>query len=121
MNRELTCIECPQGCRLTVEIENGKALKVTGNKCPRGEAYGRQEVENPVRTFTSSVLTSGLDIKMLPVRTSGAIPKDKMLPAMDEVRGILVTEPVPEGGIIKENFLGIAGVNLIACRPAVKA
>ncbi len=119
MNRQMTCIECPQGCTLSIDMDNGKVLGVTGNRCPRGDNYARQEIENPLRTFTSSVLTAGLDIKMLPVRTSGPIPKGKMLAAMDEVKKILVSEPVEAGGCIADNFMGL-GVKLLACRPAIK-
>ena len=49
--RYLTCIVCPVGCRLTVEMEDGKVLKVSGNECKRGEEYARKECVNPVRTF----------------------------------------------------------------------
>ena len=39
--RELTCIGCPLGCPLVVNMENGAVLSVTGNTCPRGDAvYG---------------------------------------------------------------------------------
>ena len=35
--RELTCINCPLGCQLTVTID-GANVNVTGNTCPRGAA-----------------------------------------------------------------------------------
>ena len=40
---EITCINCPVGCRLNVELENGQVVSVTGNTCKRGETYARQE------------------------------------------------------------------------------
>jgi len=36
MNKIITCIECPAGCELSVDIENAKIIKVSGNKCPNG-------------------------------------------------------------------------------------
>ncbi|MBQ5649116.1 MAG: NAD(FAD)-dependent dehydrogenase, partial [Clostridia bacterium] len=33
MERKLTCIICPLGCPLTVELADGKVVKVTGNTC----------------------------------------------------------------------------------------
>ena len=43
--RELTCISCPLGCPLQVEIdEAGQVVRVTGNTCKRGEVYGTKEV-----------------------------------------------------------------------------
>ena len=37
--RELTCIGCPLGCALTVEMDGNKVVGVTGHTCPRGKAY----------------------------------------------------------------------------------
>ena len=42
--RELICIGCPMGCPIVVKMEDGKVTSVTGNTCPRGEAYARKEV-----------------------------------------------------------------------------
>ena len=47
--KNLICICCPLGCPLTVTLENGEVVSVTGNTCPRGAAYGRREVTNPTR------------------------------------------------------------------------
>lgn len=33
MTRDMTCIICPRGCALKVEI-NGDNITVTGNSCP---------------------------------------------------------------------------------------
>ena len=38
---ELTCIGCPMGCPLIVTMEDGAVVSVTGNTCPRGDAYAR--------------------------------------------------------------------------------
>ena len=52
--KNLICICCPLGCPLTVTLENGEVISVTGNTCPRGAAYGRREVTNPYRNFYSA-------------------------------------------------------------------
>ena len=57
--KNLICICCPLGCPLTVTLENGEVISVTGNTCPRGAAYGRREVTNPTRIVTSTALVSG--------------------------------------------------------------
>ena len=31
--RELTCIGCPMGCALTVELDGGAVVSVRGNTC----------------------------------------------------------------------------------------
>ena len=50
--RNLTCIGCPLGCSLSVQIENEQVVSVSGNTCPRGDAYARKEVTNPTRIVT---------------------------------------------------------------------
>jgi len=117
MTKKLICIDCPKGCRLTVNIENSKVIKVTGNECPEGEVYAVSEIENPVRILTSAVLCQGLSLKMLPVRTDKPIPKSMTFEAMGEIKKIKLKRPLNAGDIIVKNFLGL-GVNLIAARRA---
>ena len=115
MIKRMICIECPNGCELSVDIENGKVSEVSGNQCPKGEKYAVSEVENPVRVLTTSVLAVGMARKMVSVRTDRPIPKADLFKAMDEVKKIRVTKPLHTGDIIAENFLG-SGANLIATR-----
>ena len=63
----IICITCPKGCRLSVDEENG--YKVTGNGCPRGEIYGKNELQHPVRVITSTVRIEGAAVPRLPVKT----------------------------------------------------
>ena len=117
MIKKLTCIECPKGCRLAVDVENGKVVKVTGNECPKGEKYAISEVENPARIVTSAILGQGLELKMIPVRTDRPIPKSRIFEAMNEIKKIRVQKPLSAGDIILKNFLGL-DVNLISTRKA---
>ena len=55
MIRTLTCIECPVGCEITAETENGEVKSVRGNSCPRGRMYAESEVVCPRRVVTSAV------------------------------------------------------------------
>ncbi|MDO8804648.1 MAG: DUF1667 domain-containing protein [Elusimicrobiota bacterium] len=111
----MTCIECPKGCRLEVEADGSRLISVSGETCERGPAYARQEIEAPMRTLTTSVLTRGLELKMLPVRSSKPIPKGKLFAAMDAVKLITVAAPVSAGTVVVPDFLGL-GVDLVACR-----
>ena len=115
MKRTMTCIECPQGCQLSVDLDGARVISVTGHKCPRGEKYSRQEIEAPMRTLTTAVLTKGLELRMLPVRTNKPIPKGKLFDAMEAVKRITLTSPVKAGSVIAENFLGL-GVDLVSVR-----
>ena len=116
MIKNLTCIECPKGCCLDVEVdEQGLVISVSGNECEKGGAYGRAEVENPMRILTSSVLAEGLVLKMIPVRTSGPISRDRIFEAMEEIKRIRVRKDVKAGESIADNFLNL-GVGLISTR-----
>lgn len=120
MTKRMVCIECPKGCTLSVDIENCRVAKISGNECPKGERYAISETESPMRVLTSSVLAEGLDLKMVPVRTDAPIPKSRLLEAMEEIKRIRLTKEVKTDEVIAVNFLGI-GVNLIATRPALPA
>ena len=115
MIKKLTCIACPQGCPLIAEIAQGRVSKVSGNKCPKGEEYAKQEIENPQRILTSTLLTQGLALKMAPVRTNQAIPKNKIVEAMSEIKKLRLNRPVKVDEVIIKNFMEL-GVDLIATR-----
>ena len=115
MIKKLTCIECPKGCLLSIDIENYRVIKVSGNECPKGQMYAAQEIENPMRILTSAVLAEGLSLKMVPVRTDKPIPKSRIMEAMDEIKKVRLKSPVKTGSVIVENFLGL-GVNLLSTR-----
>ena len=115
MIKKLTCVECPNGCLLSVAVENKKVVAVEGNECIKGERYGKCEVENPVRFITSTVFAKGLSLRMVPVRTDKPVPKAKMEKAMEQIRKARITEPVKVGDVIIENLLNL-GINLIASR-----
>lgn len=115
MKRLMTCIECPEGCSIEVETDGSRVVGLSGHKCTRGALYARQEIEAPMRTFTTSVLTRGLELKMLPVRSSKPIPKGKLLEAMEAVKRLTITSAVKTGAVIAPDFLGL-GADLVACR-----
>ncbi len=119
--RELTCISCPLGCALRVEVdENGKAVSVSGNTCKRGEEYGRREVTAPVRTVTSTVKVEGGSAPVVPVRTRGDIPKGKIFDCMDEIRLARVKAPAKIGDTVIKNVAG-TGVDVIVTQEVPKA
>jgi CxxC motif-containing protein len=119
MIKKLTCVECPKGCAISIDIENCKVVKVTGAKCPRGVAYALSETQNPVRILTATVIADGLDLKLVPVRTNKPIPKKDIFRAVEELGKTRVTKPVKAGEVIAENFLGL-GVKLLATREVMR-
>ena len=117
MNKNFTCIECPSGCIMCVDIVNGKVIAVSGNNCSRGEKYARSEVENPERILTSTVVAEGLDSRMVSVRTRTAIPKDKIVSTMKIIHKLKLNTAIKCGEIVVEN-INDTGVDLLATRDA---
>lgn len=118
--KELTCVVCPVGCKITVELDdNDKITKVEGNTCLRGKKYAESEVTAPVRTLTSTVVIHTKNgSRMLPVRTDRPIPRQSLFEAMKLVRAFEVTAPVATGDVLIENFIE-EGTSLIACKDVV--
>ena len=104
MKRELTCIVCPKGCNLTVDFENEKVLSVTGNTCPRGAKYAEKECISPERTITSTVRCN--NGKVVSVKTSQPIPKDKMFECMEIINKKIATLPISKGDVIIKDIFG---------------
>ncbi|MCD8020036.1 MAG: DUF1667 domain-containing protein [Clostridiales bacterium] len=116
--RELTCIGCPLGCQVTVTMDNGEILDVTGNTCPRGDKYAREEVTNPTRVVTSIVRVNGGNLAAVSVKTQSVIPKDKIFETLEEIKPVIVDAPVKIGDVIVPNVAG-TGVDIIATKNIV--
>ena len=109
--KELICIMCPKGCHLTVDDE----LNVTGNTCPRGVTYGKQEVVDPRRYLTSTVKLESNYYRRLPVISSGDLPKDKVSEVVRYLDTVVVKPPVKVKDVIVTNVLGL-GVDILSTR-----
>lgn len=113
--REMICICCPMGCRLTVDDSDLNNIKVSGNTCPRGEKYGKEEVICPKRMVTSVVRTEGGDVAMVSVKTSEPIEKSRIFDALKTLRGVVVKAPVKIGDVVVKDVLG-TGADFIATK-----
>ena len=111
---KLLCIVCPQGCEMEVD-ENEGQLSFSKGICPRGQNYAKQEIYNPCRVLTTTVKIDSIDFGMLPVRSSEAIPKEKLEIAMQQIAKIEVKAPIKLGDVICQN-IAATGIKLIASR-----
>lgn len=110
---ELICITCPRGCRLTA-LDTGNGIEISGNFCPRGEAYGRQELTNPVRVLTALMRLQGTD-KPVSVKTTSPVPKALLFECAAEIYRTHPEAPVHRGDVLIRNLCG-TGSNVIATR-----
>lgn len=72
----LTCIVCPRGCHLTTSWDREGEVLVSGNQCPRGLAYAREELTCPKRILTTTVKTA--DGGLLSVKTKNGVEKSAL-------------------------------------------
>lgn len=115
--RALVCIGCPMGCPLTVKLQEGEIIEVSGNTCPRGDVYARKEVTNPTRIVTSTVKVEGGFVGMVSVKTKSDVPKEKIFDCVRALKGITVQAPLRIGDVILADVAG-TGVDVVATRGA---
>ncbi len=107
--REMTCIICPMGCSLSVELEGEEIKSISGNTCKRGAAYAEAEVRRPQRTVTSTMRCDNGEI--LSVKTDRPIPKAKVMDCMARINAHVARLPVSIGEVLLRD---VYGSNIIA-------
>lgn len=113
--KNLTCINCPMGCPLTIEMEGEQVIQVSGNTCKRGEIYARKEVTNPTRIVTTTVKVANGTSDMVSVKTKEDIPKGKIFDCVKALKNMQVEAPVHIGDVIADN-IAETGVDIVATR-----
>lgn len=111
MKKELTCIICPKGCKITVDYEENNILNIVGHTCKRGFAYASDEAINPKRTVTTTVRTENGDV--ISVKTDKPIQKKLMFDCMNVINDTKISLPVRVGDILISNICD-TDVNIVA-------
>ena len=115
--RRLTCIVCPMGCQMEVTLQDGVPVSVTGNTCPRGDRYAREECVNPTRVLTSTVRAEGGRLPVVPVKTAAPIPKALLLTCARELARHRPEAPIACGQVVIQDLCG-TGVAVVATMDA---
>ena len=114
MVRELTCIVCPKGCQLKVELDDNKnVISVDGYTCKRGLEYAENEFTSPMRTLTTTSPIEGGGV--VPVKTDMPIPKDLLFECVKVINLSRVPQDAQLGYVVIENILG-TGANVVTTR-----
>ncbi len=116
--RKMICISCPLGCEIEAEI-TADEINVSGNRCPRGKDYAINEIKDPRRVVTSNVKVTGGEYPLASVKTTGAIPKDKIFTLIEKLREVEIQAPVKIGQVIFENLFK-TGFDVVVTRPVEK-
>jgi len=109
---EITCISCPIGCRVTADAADG-AYVFSGNRCLKGAEFARTEMTAPMRSLTTTVRTVFPAMPVLPVRTSGEVPKGMLTEIIRELSKLVIREKAGIGETIIADVLG-TGCDIIA-------
>ncbi|MBE0601560.1 MAG: DUF1667 domain-containing protein [Firmicutes bacterium] len=112
MKKQLTCIVCPRGCQLTVNLEGPGAPTVEGYACKRGIEYAKQEAVRPMRVLTANMKASGC-AQPFSVRTSAPIPKERILECAAALKRCRPKLPIRIGDVVVPDVLSL-GVDIIA-------
>jgi CxxC motif-containing protein len=100
---------------LDVELDENEELRVTGNRCPRGFEYAKEEVFSPKRMVTATCRVAGGHFPRLPVRTTEPFPVERIGDLLNNVYALEVEAPVEIGTVLIENACG-TGIDVIASR-----
>lgn len=104
MKRALTCIACPLGCALTIELDGKSIISIEGNTCKRGREYAISECTSPVRTVTTTMRCENGDL--VSVKTKNPIPKDKVFEAMRVINSTAAKLPIKVGDVLIDDLFG---------------
>jgi len=115
MKHKMTCICCPMGCELNIDDTDPEHPAVSGNRCPRGAAYGREEMLDPKRTVTAVVHSNSGSVPYIPVRTDKPLAKALIPELLQQLYLKDVQVPVKNGDVLLANYRG-TGINVIFTR-----
>ncbi len=114
----LTCVLCPVGCELEVgRTERG--LDIKGSVCEKGIDFATEEILYPKRNLATSVPVRGSASRMVSVRLTDRVAREKVFPVLAEIGKLRPELPVERGQVLLENVLG-TGVDVIATRTVKK-
>ena len=113
--KHFTCVICPLGCEIDVELQNGNVVSMEGSKCEKGKEFVLQELEEAMRILTTTVPVKGAKWAMLPVRTDKPIPKRLLSKVIEQLADIELQAPVKMYHVIVKDVAG-TDANIVATR-----
>jgi CxxC motif-containing protein len=103
--QQFVCVHCPKGCVITAEGPT-EDLELTGAKCKHGKEYAEQELMEPKRVLTTTVRVKDCE-RMLPVRSTEPVPKERLFEVMALLDEIVVEVPIKCGDTVIKNVLDL--------------
>lgn len=116
-DEQITCILCPIGCNIRINKNKNKIIE--GVKCDKGMEYAKNEMLNPMRILTTSIIVINGIMPLVSVKTSKPIPKNKIFEIIKIIKKVKVNAPIQIGDIIIKNILE-TGSDIIATKTVKK-
>ncbi len=123
--REMICIVCPRGCRLSVDRLPDGNISVSGMPV-HAACLGESEVLDPRRTVTATcALIPASDCnddlgkrlfcqsRRLPVKTSAPCPKERIPELLSDIYKLEIKAPVGIGKVLIKDWKGL-GFDVVA-------
>jgi len=99
--KQFTCIICPTCCELETDGSD-----VNGARCPKGEAFARQEMVMPMRVITTTVRCDTAEgVRMIPVKTTCPVPMARIFEIMKGIKALRLSEVPPYGSLVTVDTL----------------
>jgi CxxC motif-containing protein len=117
--KQITCIVCPIGCKIKVDIKGDKVEICSGNKCKKGVDYAIYEALDPRRVLTTSVLVEDGQWPLVSVKSSKPVPKNKIFDVLKEIRKVKTKAPVKIGKTIIKD-VARTGIDIISTKSIKK-
>ena len=117
--KEITCIVCPIGCKIWVEIDGKQIENLEGNQCKQGIDYAKHEALDPRRMLTTSVFVGDGEWPLVSVKSSQPIPKEKVFQVLKEIRKTKIKAPIKSGQKILKNVAN-TDIDILATKTVKK-
>lgn len=100
---------------MQVKMQGEQIGIMEGNKCKKGVEYAQEEISNPRRMLTSSVLILDGELPIISVKTLHPIPKKKLFDVLAEIKRTIVKAPIKSGDVIIKNVAD-TGIDIVATK-----
>ena len=117
---EITCIVCPIGCKIKVNIIGNHCEILDGNRCKRGIEYVQSEALDPRRILTSSILVLSGDWPLTSVKTTKPVPKNMIPLVLTEIKKTIREAPINIGDILLKNVCDL-DIDVVATKKVIKS
>lgn len=103
---QMTCPVCKNHCLLTVEEQAG-TITVSGNKCARGDLYGREELNGERKIVTYRAATTFEQVPTVEVKTTATVPKELVFKLIRLIKKQKIDRPMKRGEVLLHQPLGM--------------